>query len=338
LNNDNIVNISQSGTYGEMGTGLGLSICKEFLSRHNGSILIESEVNEGTTVNIFLPILKNIVSIIDDECEIELKLNIQNTIDFNILKDSIILVVDDNSLIREHLRLIIEPYAKVVDACNGEDGILKAHEYIPDIIISDVAMPIVDGFSLCEILSKDIETSHIPIILLTAKTANIARIEGLQKGATDYITKPFIEQEILLKICNILNVRLNLQKHLQKIVQHSFIQENPIESIEPALDKINALIRQHYKNPKFSVEFLYNEMAMSSTTLHRKIKSVINSTPNEMINEYRLSQGLKLLRSTQLTISEVAYAVGFSDPKYFTTCFTKEFGISPTQYVKDGDA
>jgi len=331
LNNDNIVNISQTGTSGEMGTGLGLAICKEFLYRHSGSISIESELNEGTTVNIVLPILKNVVSIINDKCETKLKTNIQNTTDFNILKDSIILVVDDNSLIREHLRLIIEPYAKVVDASNGEEGILKAHEYIPDIIICDVAMPIVDGFTLCETLSKNIETSHIPIILLTAKTANIARIEGLQKGATDYITKPFIEQEILLKICNILNVRLNLQKHLQKRMLQSFLQENPIEPIEPVLDKINELIRQHYINSNFSVEFICNEMAMSRTTLNRKIKSVFNSSPNEMINEYRLSQGLKLLRSTQLTISEVAYAVGFSDPKYFTRKFKEKFGRTPSE-------
>jgi signal transduction histidine kinase/DNA-binding response OmpR family regulator/ligand-binding sensor domain-containing protein len=319
---------SRQGTEGETGTGLGLSMCADFVRKNKGKLTF-TPLAEGTSITIILPLAaeNKTISTASEQAHTPA----EYLIDCSLLNNKIVLIVDDNAMIREHLSSILSPHCTVLEAHNGQEGIEAAMKQIPDLVISDVAMPVADGFELCRQLAAAPATCHIPVFLLTAKTANIARIEGLQQGAADYITKPFSEQELLLKLCNNLKLRANIQKHLQAALSQEPAQTDQPEIADPVLRKLQELIALHYANPELSVEMLSSEMAMSKMTLYRKLKSLVDISPNEMINDYRLQKGRELLLSQKLTVAEAAYASGFNDPKYFSRKFKERFGKSPSE-------
>jgi len=321
---------STRGTENEKGTGLGLKIVKEFIEKNNGEIEIESEQGKGTCFTIKFPLAQENnhwqnTDIERTEDASKNSIQINNTL----FEGSSILIIDDNKGVREYLRNILEQHCSVLEAENGEDGYLIAKENLPDIIVSDVDMPNMDGFSLSKKIQSTPETSHIPLILLTAKTENVDKITGLLSGAIDYITKPFNEEVLLLKLSNLLQIRQNIQKR----VLIDRLQGNDVTAnIDPFLDKLISIIEKHYCDPEFNVEKLADMMSISRSTLIRRTKVIIDKNPSEIIIEYRLETARKKIDSGRTNISEIAYESGFSDPRYFTRRFKQHYGKTPSDY------
>lgn len=317
------------GTENEKGTGFGMKICQEFISRHNGKIEVKSTVGEGTCFEITLP--SCVLSTETENCIIENTETVEETtihIDTSILEGNTILLIDDNPVILKYLREIIGQYATIIDAENGEIGLKIAQEQQPDIIISDVDMPLKNGIELCKEIVSSPATAHIPIILLTAKSDIQNKLEGLLSGAVDYLTKPFNEVELLIKLNNTLTVRRNQQKN---VLQATLIEDREVEKIHPFLAKIMEIIEQNYTNPEYGIDNLTDALSMSKATLSRKLSSIIDKTPLELINEYRLHKSKQMLLETEMNISEIAYEVGFNDPRYFSRKFKEYFDLTPSQ-------
>jgi len=320
---------SNIGTIGEIGTGLGLEICKDFIQKNNGKLFITSQINEGTIVSVELP--KSLQTINTKKSQTDEQETTFEKLEIELTTDTILLIVDDNPIIREHIISLVGNKITIIEANNGQVGFDKAIEHIPDIILSDVAMPIMDGFEMCRKLSATNETSHIPIILLTAKTSSTSRIEGFSSGAIDYLTKPFNEHELLMKLSNILSIRKNQQQYFLKQLEALPTDDSLTKLEDPFLLKVFSIIDQNIANPDFYVEQLSSSLFMSRATLHRKLTALINKSPNDLINETRLRKAKDLLATHQYRISEVAYNVGFNDPKYFARKFKELFGYTPSE-------
>ena len=320
---------SQIGTLGEKGTGLGLEITKDFIQKNNGQLFITSELMKGTVVSILLPLSLQTRKKIEkqtDESESIISLS-----EILLPPDTIVLIVDDNPLIREHLLSLIGNKVTVLEAQNGQLGFDIAIESIPDIIISDVAMPVMDGLEMCKKIGSTTATSHIPILLLTAKTSYESRIEGLSSGAIDYLTKPFNEKELLIKVSNILSIRNKQQQVIQDQLE-ALQSEDAVSKVEdPFLTKVLSIIDQNISNPAFSVEQLCALLFLSRVTLHRKLKAMINKSSIDLILDIRLRKAKELLQTGHYRIAEVAYKVGFNDPKHFARKFKELFGITPSE-------
>jgi YesN/AraC family two-component response regulator len=250
-------------------------------------------------------------------------------------KKALLLLVEDNEDFRFYLKDNLRQLYQIAEAPNGQEGLKKALSLIPDLIVSDVMMPIMDGMELCKKVKSDQRTSHIPIILLTAKASNDQIITGLQTGADDYITKPFDFEILYSRIKNLLNQREVMRK---SFVKH--IEINPSEITVTSLDeklinKAVAIVEKNISDADFSVEDLSKELGMSRVHLYKKLLSITGKSPIEFIRTIRLKRAAQLLKKSQLTISEIAYQVGFNNPKYFTKYFKAEFNVLPSQYVSD---
>jgi YesN/AraC family two-component response regulator len=254
-----------------------------------------------------------------------------------------LLLIEDNPDVVNFLTAGLEPFYNLEYAYNGRSGIEKAIEIIPDLIISDVMMPEKDGFEVCQVLKEDARTSHIPIVLLTAKAGVENRIKGLRYGADAYLAKPFHHEELLVTLANLLDLRRKLQDRYrttawqapQQPTQESLLLPATKPDIEDAfLQKVVALIDQHLDNAEFSVPELASKMGLSQSQLYRKIKALTDLSTAAFIRKYRLQKGKQLLQTTELTIAEIAYMVGFTTPSYFSDAFTEEFGHRPNAMRK----
>jgi AraC-like DNA-binding protein len=213
----------------------------------------------------------------------------------------------------------------------------QAREQLPDLIISDVMMPGLDGYALCQALKSDLRTSHIPIILLTARAQAADRLRGLSRGADAYLAKPFLEQELQLRARKLIELRRTLQTYYQQVLQGSAAPSDATEAQgepeeEAFVRQVRSLLEAHYGDPDFNVNALAQAIAMSRSQLHRKLTSLAGLTPVQFIRDFRLRQARELLTTTDLTIAEVAYRTGFSDPGYFSRLFQQECGQSPSAY------
>jgi YesN/AraC family two-component response regulator len=219
-------------------------------------------------------------------------------------------------------------------AVNGAEGIEKAREIVPDLIISDVMMPIKDGFELCKVLKADELTSHVPIILLTARADAASRIAGLKRGADAYLAKPFEPAELLVHVENLIRLRRQLQKRYTSAEQLPRIPStDPDLELEDAfILKIREVIKQDLRNGSIEIPELGKAMGMSRSQLFRKIKALTGTSPSLLVRSIRLQEAQIILRETDLNIAEVAYEVGFSTPAYFSTAFLEEFGSSPSEW------
>ncbi|MBA4853888.1 ATP-binding protein [Emticicia sp. BO119] len=330
------------------GTGIGLALVKELVDVLKGSISIESKENEGTTFIIKLPVdketWKNViseeVSETDNHSENLTQSLIVNdhvksmTDPLNGEQENILLIVDDNDDIRTYIKSIFEKEYQVIEAVNGKEGIDKATEKIPNLIISDLMMPEMDGFEFCKVLKSDEKTSHIPIIMLTAKANIESRMEGLELGADDYLTKPFYKEEILVRVRNLILIREKLKKWYGKEVVELKPDEIKVNSIDEAfLLKAKAIIEKNLSDSQFDLGRFAGEMAMSTVQLRRKIKALTNQTAVEFIRRYRLQRAANLLRQKAGMVSDIAYQVGFESLPYFTKVFQEEFEITPSEYA-----
>jgi signal transduction histidine kinase/DNA-binding response OmpR family regulator/ligand-binding sensor domain-containing protein len=302
------------------GSGIGLHLIKEYVQMHNGTIAVESCINEGSTFTIHIPA--------DLQPEEKNQQGAETEVDNKQLK---ILIVEDNAEFRMFLQNELSEKYNVIVAANGKEGLEKTKKYQPDLVITDVMMPEMSGTELCSRLKIDIRTSHIPIILLTAKTSDKAQIEGFEAGADAYISKPFNMNILLLRIQHLIeqqNQRKKLFKNTITINPESFTSTNVDEKlIKDALQHIE----KNMDNASYSVEQLSKDMCMDRTGLYRKLSAIVGQTPSEFMRSVRLKRAAQLLENG-LPVSEVAGQVGFGTTSYFTKCFQDEFGIKPSQY------
>jgi CheY-like chemotaxis protein len=244
----------------------------------------------------------------------------------------IILVVEDSADVREYIRGALEPFYTVVEAKNGQEGIRKAQEIVPDLIISDIMMTGADGYELCAALKKDIKTSHVPIILLTAKASEENILRGLETGADDYITKPFSTKLLMARIKNLVDLRRHFQLTLYREMTQQPVKMSVSQMDREFIKELQDMIEKNLSDPDFNVERLGKKLYMSRATLYRKIHALSGESPNEFLQSYRLKRGAELLENNFGTVLEVAFEVGFSSASYFTKCFKKKFNRLPSAF------
>ncbi len=317
------------------GSGIGLSITKEFVKLHHGNIKVESKPGEGSCFTVSLPISTHHDFNIRQNEKEDIHLAMSNFTDEENTKlhgKPMILLVEDNEDLRFYLKDNLRKQYNIIEAANGKDALKLSFSYLPDIIISDIMMPEMNGLELCSQLKNDKRTSHIPIIILTAKTDDEYKIEGFNVGADEYISKPFSFEILESRLTNLIAQRETIRKNFQK-----HIEINPkqikVESIdEKLIQKAVEFVEKNLSNAEYSVEDLSNELGMSRVNLYKKLISLTGKSPIEFIRIIRLKMATQLLESNSMSVSEVAFKVGFNNPKYFSKYFKEEFGVLPSQY------
>jgi CheY-like chemotaxis protein/AraC-like DNA-binding protein len=332
--------IDHSFTREYEGSGIGLAFAKELTELHGGQILVSSKKEEGTTFTLLLPL------VLGSPNENTVKINGSATIQDAFLPQidpqervasqtslSVILVVEDNSDLRNYIRQSLHPYYHVLEAGNGLEGMQIALKHIPDLIITDLMMPKMEGNEFCHKLKTDERTSHIPVIMLTARADQSSKLQGLKKGADDYIPKPFDVQELQVRIANLIEGRRRLKVHFQRILmlQPAEIQINSAE--EEFLAKVMKVIEKYLSASGFDVDTFAKEIGMSRSQFYRKIAALTGKSPNEFIRDMRLKRAAQLLALNRGTVAEIAYEVGFNRPSYFTKCFKDYYGKLPSEYT-----
>ena len=340
-----------SSTRQEAGTGIGLTLTKELVEMLGGQIAVESKLGTGTVFIILLPIKlsNNTIKRKQSHQNLDskvipstnyLKEKLQPFLNTNLLqfhdKKPALLIIEDNKDIVTYINGLLNNKYQIKIARNGQEGIDKALAFVPDVIISDVMMPQKDGYEVCQYLKNDERTSHIPIILLTAKATTSDRIEGLKGGADAYLIKPFNKEELLIRLKKLIEVRKALQKRYSETIR---ILKPQKPKTEPTLEdvflqKLIKVILDRLDDPDLAVVHLCRVAKLSNTQVNRKLKALTGKTPSQFIRFIRLQKAMELLQTTDLNISEVAYEVGFNNPNYFSRSFSEEFGFPPSTIRK----
>ncbi|MCG8580186.1 MAG: response regulator [Bacteroidales bacterium] len=326
------------------GSGIGLALCKGIIEMHHGEVLVSGEEGEGTCFTIRLK--KGNKHFDDSELVEEVVLTEQavhvlpadeytNEKEEPVSDNApTILIVEDNHEARQMIIDIFSSSYKILEADNGEKGLSVAIEKQPDLILSDVMMPVLSGTQMCAKLKRNVQTSHIPIILLTARTALEYKIEGIETGADDYVTKPFNVKLLRARVKNLLKNRWLTQQKF-KNNPSADVKEVVNNAIDhKLLEKAREVVEQHIDDTDFDVNDFAREVGLGRTRLYSKIKGVTGQTPNEFILSIRLKKAADMLqKQPELNVSEIAYAVGFSTPRYFSRCFREHFGVTPSKYI-----
>lgn len=354
------------------GTGIGLALTKELVELHHGSIGVESKIGEWTEFILNFPAgrdhLKDEEIIKERDTEsgviqresknltpeiIDKKYQEDSSLPFDSLPagqaglrvlnndleenedKTIILVVEDNYDMREYIKDSLYPSYQIEEAINGEQGVRKAEKIIPDLIISDMMMPKMDGHELTRILKNNEKTSHIPIILLTAKSEQRDKIEGLKQGADDYLTKPYDAKELQVRIENLIAIRKKLQQKYANVPTTVKQVEKKLSRIdEEFMRRVIAVIEKHLSKEDFSTEEFGEELGMSRMQVHRKLKALTGKSAIQYIKTFKLDKARRMIQEKSGNISEIAYSLGFGSPAYFTKCFKEEFGYPPSEILE----
>jgi len=322
------------------GAGVGLSLVKELVQLYHGEIAVKLEQENSINFLITLPVNQ---ASFDKETYAKISNQISNQSNFTTdvvietqkdIELPILLVVEDHAEVRRFIILALKHKYQVFEAENGKQGIKKAIEIVPDIIISDIRMPICSGIELCNTLKNDERTSHIPIILLTAGMGEENELKGLKAGADDFITKPFKLRILEKRIANLIDIRKALRKRYSQelILKAKDIAITPTDEL--FLNKVQQILDTHLSNPEFNAVFFSKEVAMSRMQLHRKLLAYTGLTTTSFIRSQRLKQALHILKSSDASINEVAYAVGFNTPSYFIKCFKEVYKKTPAEYFQ----
>lgn len=352
---DRYFRVENPDRFVQSGSGIGLSLAKELTELHQGKVEVESKLGKGTCFTVYLPlgedhlseedkVIKpepmpisdftlNTFSLVDEQEYISSEI-MQPQLDQG--DKPLIMVVDDDPELREFIKNNFSTDYIVIEAENGQEGFEMAVKNNPDVIISDIIMPVMDGIEFCKKLKSDIKTSHIPIVLLTAKAGMESTIEGLDTGAEAYISKPFTLRLIEVQLKNILKNREHLRKKFSKelILQPGEITITSLD--EGFIRKAIEIVEDHMSDTEFTVETFNREVGMSRSRTHRKIKALTGQSTSEFIRTIRLKRAVSHLEKSQQTVEEVAYAVGFNSSAYFTKCFKIQFGITPSEFIKSG--
>ena len=341
------------------GYGIGLSLTKELVEIHKGKIIVESLEGKGSTFRVFIPMNMEYLSNKNAgerkstdkvTCAEIMHINLNEGADplasqksfkneRNLYSNYIenkptVLIVEDNNEFRTYLNDILKSFYIIKQASNGEEALSISFEQIPDLVVTDIKMPKMDGIEFCSALKTDWRTSHIPVILLTAKSRLKDKVEGLEIGADAYITKPFEDEELISRIKNLLNQRKRVHEHFHKHGLFELEETNVTSFDHLFLSKAIDIINQHIPDSDFSVEYLAKYLAMSRSLLHKKLIALIGKTPGDLIRKIRLDRALILIEQKAASITEIAYEVGFNNPSYFSECFRNQFGCNPSDYHK----
>lgn len=336
--------VQQSESISMEGSGIGLSFSKNIIDLHNGNIQVESQLNEGTTFIIMLPVKHQTLQEGEDSNEEILeKTGLHEDFGYDQLEDHFevvedkrftVLVADDNEGIRTYLKDLLRHDYKIIEAEDGVEALAMTNKLLPDLIISDVMMPQMDGIRLCQEVKGQITTSHIPVILLTARTSLDYELEGLQTGAEDYITKPFNPGIVKAKISNILESRKKLREYFFKKVRFEPDTGEVFESNmdHDFIDRAIKLVNDNLLNENFGIDTMVDHLFMSQSTLFRKIKSLTGMSLTGFIRSIKLKAAAQLILQTDMKLSQVAFESGFNDYKYFKKSFEAQFGCLPSEY------
>lgn len=324
--------------YTQKGSGLGLPYTKQIVEKHQGKISLISEPGNGSVFIVSIPILKFVTDteFIIKETEIQNEiLNTDSTSAATKLsfEKSIILIIDDNQDILELLTTELKDDYAILKAEDGKNGLVIAQEHLPDLIISDIMMPEMNGIELCNIIKSDKLTNHIPVLLLTAKSGESSQISGLNSGADDYIMKPFSIQVLKLKIRNIIDHRNVIISKFSKRITANLDELDLDSASKVFLGKFHGIIDGRIDDSELDVEYVAGEFCMSSRHLQRKLKTITGKSFNNYVRNYRIIKSVELLRKGETNISTVAYNMGFSSPGYYTRSFREVFEVSPSEYI-----
>ena len=341
------------------GTGIGLALVKSFVELHHGQVWVESELGKGSDFIVEIPreqVDKSLVIHMDDE-GVDNSVSDSNSVDKNVVNESVlqyiddgvrkcgkvqqlvsentnkptVLVIDDNNDIRQYEHTLLQDDYIVIEAVDGKEGLEIAKKEVPDLVICDVMMPVMDGLEFTEQLKTNTATSHIPVIMLTAKNLEEHRAEGYEHGADSYITKPFHSKVLLARIENLLKQR-KLLKHLyqgSKEAEQEIAESHLEDRDKQFLKQLHSIIQKNLSDSEFGVEDIGKQIGLSRVQLYRKVKAMTGSSVVDLLRKARLAKAKRLLESRSMSVSEVAYDVGFSAPSYFTKCFKDEFGMLP---------
>lgn len=316
------------GEVSNQGSGIGLSLALEFAKLHGGDITVNSEQGKGAEfcVRLKLPVLSDVLG----------REDVEEDEDFSLDGDGhgkpLILLVEDHEEFRNYLAdCLLEDY-QVVTAENGKEGLQKAMACLPDLIITDMMMPLMDGVALCQELKKDIRTSHLPVVMLTARNSEEKHLEGLESGCNIYLTKPFNLEILFSSIKNLLEERERLQAYYRKRISVQASEQQIVSLDDRLIKKAVELVEANLDNPNFSVEQMSGDLGMSRVHLYKKLSSLTGKSPVEFIRLIRIQRAAQLLGTSQLTVSEIAYKVGYNNAKYFSKHFKLEYGVLPSVY------
>ncbi len=343
------------GENGQKGAGMGLALAKELVELHHGEIDVQSrrseDIEHGTEFIVRLPMGNRHLqpgeiteigepfkpstgsTLYADEDEADEDVEQEDAMESREEEDPMVLVVDDSPDVRKYIKNVLEPRFKIMEAADGREGILRAREFIPDLIVSDLLMPGIDGYELCRTLKNDVLTSHIPIILLTARVSEDSELEGFETGADDYITKPVNITMLTARLRNLLDLRrqLQLERKNRMTLQPEEIPVSPMD--DKFYKKLQETVETHLSDPDFNAEALGRILGMSQTTLYRKIHGLTGKTPLIFIRTYRLKRAFQLLGTREVSVSRVAGKVGFANRSYFAKCFKEQFNHLPSELL-----
>ncbi len=334
------------------GSGIGLALVRDLVQLHGGNIAVRSKIGHGTTFTVEFPLGKDHLATNDliDGNQLQSVKNPKPDTSFNMDDDSSekafssesysnevpqLLVIEDNADVRAFIRFRLENSFQIFEAKDGQQGIQMAMDLMPDIIISDVMMPEMDGFEVCKALKTDIRSCHIPIILLTARANQSAKMEGLETGADDYLTKPFNSEELELRALNLVRLRQQLKERFAESItlKPSEITTNSLD--QSFLDTVLNTIETNLTNDQFGIDTLTKEVGISKSNLNNKLRALINQSTNQLIQSVRLQRALNLLEQKAGTVSEVAHQTGFKSTAYFIKCFKDKYGKTPGVLLKE---
>ncbi|SHF35997.1 two-component regulator propeller domain-containing protein [Dysgonomonas macrotermitis] len=336
---DRFYRVENQAHRSQPGTGVGLHLASEYTKLHSGEINVESEEGKGSTFTIYIPIRNSSYKELKAQDVIheaeDKDISPENTPVINNDKSKpVLLAVDDNEDFREFLTSLFSQNYHVITANNGADAYQKVLDQLPDIVLCDVMMPVMDGYEFCRKIKSDIRTSHIPVILLTAKSSEENQYSGIEAGADDYISKPFNIEMLTLKISKIIEKQKSTQSSFKRKIDVSPSEIEVMTMDEKFVKKAISIVETNIDNPEFLVEDLCREMAMSRVYFYKKILALTDKSPSEFIRFIRLKRAADLLEKSQMFVNEVAFQVGFNDPKYFRKYFKEEFSMTPNEYKK----
>ena len=330
------------------GSGIGLALVQALVASHNGTISVESTEGEGTTFVIRLPFTQEQVSAkaVYDSNYIETHLDLLPSLPASAEKLKLptaspsapekptVLIVEDNEDMRQFIRYILSDSYNLIEAENGEEGFEVAKKHLPDVVISDVMMPKTDGFDLCQLLKTNVATNHIPVILLTAYALDEQKQVGFESGADAYISKPFNVKLLKTRVRKLIENRKKIRESFSNFLLNETKQETLGKVEQQFITDFTQYVENSIANPELNIDEIADALGLSRSNLYRKIKSLTNYSPNELIRTIRVKYAKQLLNSKAKSISEVAYEVGFSSPSYFAKCFKDFYNESPTEYLE----
>ena len=340
---DRFYQVDGSSTREHEGTGIGLALTKELIELHKGKITVNSKEGEGSEFIIQLPLgdlkteKEQLVKLADNiKYSLESFDEIEN-VELNLVSGDreIILIVEDNSDVRSYIKEQLGSDYSTIGASNGEEGILEAQKKIPDLIITDVMMPKMDGYRFSREIRNNEKTSHIPIVMLTAKAGLDDKIEGLETGIDAYLTKPFSAKELKVRVKNLIYQRKQLRKRFSKSTVIKPAEVSAVSADQKFLEKTINIIETNFGDEQFSVEKLAEKVNMSVSQLNRKLNALIDQPSGQLIRSLRLQHAADLLQQNSGTVAEICYKAGFNDQAYFSRAFKKQFGRSPSEFKKD---